>query len=201
MNTDFTLIDPDHDHPGCPGPATASRAPLWRIGWRVVAVAACLGIVVLTGCSVALGSDTIDEASDIDLGQCLQIGAEVDSDGKVDAAKAECGAEGLTFYAASKVPADGECASDNTATLSFGSGSEKLCMTPNFVDGKCYQIPLNGGELVDYKQLACEATAADNTVLAQTVTRSDASVTCSDEQTKWEYSEPKSIGYCLREVV
>ena len=134
------------------------------------------------------------------MGECLQIGDTLD-DGKVKATKVSCdGNDDLTFYAAAIVAESAECSGSNTSTLSFADGDQKLCMTPNFDAAACYQIPLSGGSLVDYRKVDCGATAKESTIVAESVTRADESVTCPTEQTKWSFSQPESIGYCLREV-
>lgn len=175
------------------------RHPLRRLARSTTVVLACLSFSALAACSVSVGTQTVDEASDIEVGECLQIGEE-DNDGKVTAEKTDCeGTEGLTFYAADKVGSSAECTAPNTSALTFAEGDQKLCLTPNFASATCYQIPLNGGKLADYRQVACDATPAENTVVAKSVSRGDESLNCSEEQTKWAFAQPKSIGYCLTE--
>ncbi|UEA60142.1 hypothetical protein LK459_04510 [Gordonia otitidis] len=87
--------------------------------------------------------------------------------------------------------------SKNSAGLTFDKGDQKLCMTPNFITGQCYQVPTPGGRLVDYREVDCAATPHSATVVARTVQRADGGVECADDLTKWEFSEPRSIGYCL----
>ena len=98
--------------------------PLWQLGRRATVIAACVGFAALAACSVSVGTQSIEEASDIDVGECLQIGAEA-GEGKVEATKAECeGTEGLTFYAADKVNTSAECGTPNTSALTFGEGDQ-----------------------------------------------------------------------------
>ncbi|WP_238423467.1 pyridine nucleotide-disulfide oxidoreductase [Gordonia sp. 'Campus'] len=175
--------------------------PLWQIGRRATVLVACLGFSVLAACSVSVGSQTVEEASDIDVGECLQIGEEA-GDGKVEATKADCeGTEGLTFYAADKVATTAECGTPNTSALTFAEGNQKLCLTPNFAVDTCYQIPLNGGKLADYRAVECNASPASNTIVAKSVSRGDDSITCTDEETTWAFTQPVSVGYCLTEDV
>ena len=87
------------------------------------------------------------------------------------------------------------------STLTFAGGDQKLCMTPNFATDTCYQIPINGGKLADYREVECGASPVENTVIAKTVSRGDGSISCPDDQTKWTFAQPASIGYCLTEDV
>ena len=183
------------------GPISGPRRPLWQIGRRATVIVACLGFTALAACSFSIGSQTVEEASDIDVGECLQIGEEA-GEGKVKATKEDCvGTEGLTFFAADKVGSDLECTADFTSTLTFSGGDQKLCMTPNFATDTCYQIPLNGGKLADYREVECSASPVASTVIAKTVSRGDGSISCPDDQTKWTFTQPASIGYCLTEDV
>jgi hypothetical protein len=185
------------------GAIDSPRRRRWQIARGVGLLFACVVFALLAACSVSIGTsaDTpVEKTSDIAVGECLNIGEKADDDGKVRASKVACDTDGLTFYAASTVAADGDCAGENSASLSFPDDPQKLCMTPNFVNGECYQIPLPGGQLVDYRESDCGAAPAATTVIAEAVTRSDASVTCTDDQTAWVFTQPESIGYCLRAV-
>ncbi|MBA5848437.1 pyridine nucleotide-disulfide oxidoreductase [Gordonia amicalis] len=183
------------------GPLPGPRRPLWQIGRRATVIVACLGFSALAACSFSVGTQTVEEASDIDVGECLQIGEE-EGDGKVVATKEDCeGTEGLTFYAADKVSSGAECTADYTSSLTFSGGDEKLCMTPNFATDTCYQIPLNGGDLADYREVGCSTSPVETTIIAKTVSRGDGSITCPGDQTRWTFTQPASIGYCLTEDV
>ena len=183
------------------GPDPAPRRPLWQIGRRVTVSMACMSFGALAACSFSLGAQTVEEASDIEVGECLQIGAEA-GEGKVKTTKEKCeGTDGLTFYAASKVDASAECTADHTSSLTFADGDKKLCLTPNFASGSCYQIPVNGGKLVDYREVGCDATPVENTVIARAVDRGDDSITCTAGQITWTFAQPISLGYCLSEDV
>ncbi|MFT3899842.1 MAG: pyridine nucleotide-disulfide oxidoreductase [Gordonia sp. (in: high G+C Gram-positive bacteria)] len=169
---------------------------------RTAAVAACAGLALFgTACHVSIGSTPIHKASDITAGDCLTIDG---GTGKtsVDASKSDCGANGkLTFYAAETVPTGGSCSGSNSATINFDKDANKLCMTPNFSAANCYQIPIPGGRLADYRKVDCDATAVGSTVIARLETRAGSDIACTREQTKWSFDKPQSIGYCLKEVV
>ncbi|ROZ89184.1 pyridine nucleotide-disulfide oxidoreductase [Gordonia sp. OPL2] len=185
------------------GAADSPRRRRWQIARGVGLLFACVVFALLAACSVSIGTPAktpVEKTSDIAVGECLTIGEKADDDGKVRASKVDCDADGLTFYAASTVAVDGDCAGDNSASLSFPDDPQKLCMTPNFANGACYQIPLPGGQLVDYRESDCSAAPAATTVIAEAVNRSDASVSCTDDQTAWVFTQPESIGYCLRAV-
>ncbi|NDZ97578.1 pyridine nucleotide-disulfide oxidoreductase [Streptomyces sp. SID6673] len=175
----------------------------WQLARHAGLLVACSGFTLLAACSVSFSTDSekpVEKTSDIAAGECLQIADKAGDDGKVRATKIACDSDGLTFYAASTVPTDGACAGENSASLSFAGDPRKLCMTPNFVNGQCYQIPMSGGQLVDYRESDCSATPAPTTVIAAAVSRADESVTCTEDQTKWSFSQPNSLGYCLRAI-
>ncbi|MFT4201089.1 pyridine nucleotide-disulfide oxidoreductase [Gordonia sp. (in: high G+C Gram-positive bacteria)] len=169
---------------------------------RTAAVAACAGLALFgTACHVSVGSTPIHKASDIAAGECLTIDGGIGKT-KVDASKSDCDTDGeLTFYAAETVPTSGSCSGSNSATLNFDKEANKLCMTPNFAAANCYQIPIPGGRLADYRKVDCDARAVGSTVIAQLETRAGANIACTEEQTKWSFDKPESIGYCLKEVV
>ncbi|MBD0860427.1 pyridine nucleotide-disulfide oxidoreductase [Gordonia sp. zg691] len=187
--------------PGTDDTIPAIGNPYWQLGRRAAVVVACMGFTALAACSFSVGTQSVEEASDIEVGECLQIGEET-GDGKVTATKAKCeGTEGLTFYTAGKVSTSAECGTPNTSSLTFGEGDQKLCLTPNFVVDTCYQIPISGGKLADYREVECNAAPVESTILAKSVSRGDESVTCTEDETKWAFSQPSSIGYCLTEDV
>ncbi|QKT07106.1 pyridine nucleotide-disulfide oxidoreductase [Gordonia sp. X0973] len=169
---------------------------------RITAVTACAGLAVFTSaCTFSLGSTPIAKASDVAAGDCLTIDGS-SGPGRIDASTSNCdNAEKLTFYAAETVGADGSCSGSNSAYITFRKADEKLCITPNFVAANCYQIPTTGGNLVDYRKVHCDAPAADKTVVATLESRGAEDISCTEEQTKWKFSRPTSIGYCLKEVV
>ncbi len=167
---------------------------------RTSVAAACASIVALVGaCDFSDGSTAITKPSDVIAGNCLTIDGS-NGEGKVNASTSDCDATGkLTFYAAETTSMSGSCSGSNSAYIAFSK--EKLCITPNFVPSGCYQIPTTGGQLVDYRKVECGASAAPSTVIATLETRGAADISCTDEQTKWKFAQPTSIGYCLKEVV
>ncbi|MGV9669917.1 MULTISPECIES: pyridine nucleotide-disulfide oxidoreductase [unclassified Gordonia (in: high G+C Gram-positive bacteria)] len=196
----FTTDRHDHDHNHDPEVEGRPARPLLRLAYNGAVIIGCLGFMLVAACSVSLGTDAIESPNDIEVGECLSIGAD-DEQGKVNAAKVDCErTDGLTFYAASTVAAESGCDAANTSTLTFGENRESLCLTPNFTEGRCYQIPI-GGDLVDYREVTCDAQAAEQTVVARAVERGDASITCDADDTMWSFARPQSVGYCLRTVV
>ncbi|MGC4935809.1 pyridine nucleotide-disulfide oxidoreductase [Gordonia sp. DT30] len=170
-----------------------------RLAWRLGVIAGALGVALLAACDVSVGSDAIDAPDDAAVGECLALGPDEES-GKVRASTASCeGADGLTFYVARQIAAGAECEAANTSTLTFGAGREKLCLTPNFASGKCYQIPV-GGELADYREVGCGDPAQSQTLVAETVGRGDEAINCGADETMWSFTAPRSLGYCLRPV-
>ena len=114
--------------------------PLWRIGWRVGAVGTCMGLTLVAACGVTVGDDIVDDAADVDVGQCVAIGASTDDDGNVKATHTDCGGDDLTFYVAAKVPSDAGCVSKNSAGLTFDKGC-LLYTSPSPRDGLLSRMP------------------------------------------------------------
>lgn len=142
----------------------------------------------------------VNGPGDVQVGECVGIATDSGSSTSVNASKVDCDSAGLNFYAASKIAASTSCASPQNSTLTFPDSTDKLCLTPNFYEDLCYLVPLSGGSLADYREAPCASSATAQTVLARVTTRSDASVTCSGDETKWVFFEPESIGYCLIET-
>lgn len=145
-------------------------------------------------------TSAVNGPGDVQVGECIGIATDAASSTSVNASKVDCDSAGLNFYTASKVAASSSCASPQNSTLTFPGSSDKVCLTPNFYENLCYLVPLSGGSLADYREAPCTSAATAQTVLARVTTRSDASVTCSGEETKWVFYEPESIGYCLVEI-
>lgn len=179
---------------------TANNRATAALARRISVASVVAGIAVFTaGCDFSAGSTAISKPSDVTAGNCLTIDGGTGG-GKVNASTSSCDAEGkLTFYAAETTSMSGSCSGSNSAYIAFSN--EKLCITPNFVPSSCYQIPTNGGRLVDYRKIDCDSSAAPSTVIATLATRGAADISCTDEQTKWKFAQPTSIGYCLKEMV
>ncbi|NDK91836.1 pyridine nucleotide-disulfide oxidoreductase [Gordonia desulfuricans] len=193
---------PEPSAPELSTPEPSLIRPGARLAWRAAVIVGCMGFALLAACSVSVGtdSDAVNKPSDIATGECLTLGPD-DDPAKVAATKVDCDTgDALAFYAASTVAAGDTCSADNTSTLTFG-GDGGVCLTPNFTAGKCYQIPVEGGRLADYRLVDCGASAVDATVIGQTVSRGDVSVECDTDATKWSFTQPHPVGYCLREVV
>ena len=144
--------------------------------------------------------EPITGPSQISPGECLTIAEQPGNTGSVLASKVDCDSAGLNFYAASVIASSSSCASTRNSIITFPGSNEKLCITPNFVQSLCYQVPLGGGSLTDYQEVSCSGPPARNTVLAKVTRRSDESISCAAGETRWTFSEPQSIGYCLDEV-
>ncbi|MCH5643217.1 serine/threonine-protein kinase [Gordonia sp. ABSL49_1] len=138
--------------------------------------------------------------SEITPGECLAIATQPGSAGTVLASKVDCDSAGLNFYAGEVIASSASCSSDKSAIITFPSSNQKLCLTPNFIQSLCYQVPTNGGSLADYQEVSCSGPAGANTTLARVTRRSNASISCEPAESRWTFSRPQSIGYCLAEV-
>lgn len=142
----------------------------------------------------------ISSPSQVSVGDCVQIGRQRDSAGNVSTSRVDCATSAMTFYAAVFVATSAECPNDHNASLTFGGSSQKLCLTPNFAPGECYQIPSSGGSLADYHEVACGSGGAAGTVPFRVTNRSTSALTCTGGETRWTFEQPESLGYCLTQV-
>ncbi|WHU47976.1 protein kinase [Gordonia sp. L191] len=143
---------------------------------------------------------TVTSASQITVGNCVQIGRDRDAQGNVATSKVDCATAAMTFYAAGFIADSADCPNDHNASLTFGDSGDKLCLTPNFVPQECYQIPSSGGSLSDYHELACGSAAAAGTVAFRVTNRSTSALTCASGEVRWTFEQPQSLGYCLAQV-
>ncbi|MEO9327051.1 serine/threonine-protein kinase [Gordonia aurantiaca] len=137
---------------------------------------------------------------DVVVGDCISIAMQPGSTTSVLASSVDCGSAGLNFYTAAVIAGSASCASEQNSTLTFPNSGQKLCLTPNFHQGLCYQVPLSGGSLADYREVPCGSAPAPRTVLARVTTRATSTVSCRAGETRWMFYQPESLGYCLVEV-
>ncbi|MBM7279527.1 pyridine nucleotide-disulfide oxidoreductase [Gordonia rubripertincta] len=162
----------------------------------VAAIVACAALFVLGACSsVDRVTNNVSKPADVAIGQCVQVRSADGDQANVEATKAECDADGMTFIASQVVP--GECdAFENY--LTFPDTSDRLCLMPNFVQGQCYEIPQSaGGSLVDFKQVDCTAEAGAESVVYRVETVGDGSMECAENQVKATYEKPEPRVFCL----
>ncbi|MFT3899841.1 MAG: pyridine nucleotide-disulfide oxidoreductase [Gordonia sp. (in: high G+C Gram-positive bacteria)] len=171
---------------------------------------AASAVLTVTACAAALGliaacgpaGSPITRAADVSAGDCLTV-----RDGLFDARKSDCdGSDRATFYVAESLSQRGDCDLDTSSylfegmSLDFDGTGEKLCLTPNLTVSHCYQVPLPAGRLPDFRQVGCDARAAQSTVVVRLVERAESDVVCTGDTMKWSFTKPASIGYCLREL-
>ncbi|RPA59918.1 serine/threonine protein kinase [Gordonia oryzae] len=143
---------------------------------------------------------SVTSASQITVGNCVQIGRDRDVQGNVSTSKVDCATPAMTFYAAGFIADSADCPNDHNASLTFGDSGDKLCLTPNFAPQECYQIPSSGGSLSDYHEVACGSAAAAGTVAFRVTNRSTSALTCASGEVRWTFEQPLSLGYCLAQV-
>ncbi|SDU59226.1 pyridine nucleotide-disulfide oxidoreductase [Gordonia westfalica] len=162
----------------------------------VVAIAACVALVVLGACSsVERVTNNVSKPTDVAIGQCVQVRSTDGDDSNVEATKSGCDAEGMTFIASQVVP--GECGEFENY-LTFPDTSDRLCLMPNFAQGECYAIPQSaGGSLVDFKEVDCNADAGPDSVVYLVETTGDGSLECAEGQVKAAYEKPEPRVFCL----
>ncbi|MGV9712452.1 hypothetical protein ACWDTI_17520 [Gordonia sp. NPDC003424] len=171
----------------------------------VLTLFAAVVLLLFSGChaEVSVGGDSnaIKSPSDVKSGECLQIGDKTDKDGKVVATKTECDVSGLTFTVVGTVPTGEQCTSENFSSLSFDGESEKICMAPNFAEGKCYQVPAGeGATIVDYREVDCSATPTKGTVIYRVTSSTAGSATCPEKELAVDLPLPEPHAYCVQKV-
>ena len=164
------------------------------------AVFALVALVLLTaGCGTSdsdAGGQPIESASAATSGECVSI-AGGDNAKEVAVRTASCDGEALTFYVAGQPASGGECATANYSYVTFDDKS-KVCLTPNFHQDACYQVP-GGGDttLADYKKVECTAKPAAGTAVYEVTVRADGTASCPTDQLAVNYDAPKSLGFCV----
>ncbi|MCK8615409.1 pyridine nucleotide-disulfide oxidoreductase [Gordonia sp. C13] len=162
----------------------------------VIAAVACAALLVLGACSsVDRVTNNVSKPDDVAIGQCVQVRSADGDKSNVEATKAECDADGMTFIASQVVP--GECG-EYENYLTFPDTSDRLCLMPNFVQGQCYEIPQSaGGSLVDFKNVDCNADAGAEAAIYRVETDGGGSLECAEGQVKATYDKPEPRVFCL----
>ncbi|WP_143696010.1 hypothetical protein [Williamsia sp. 1138] len=171
-------------------PPPKKKKTIWIvIGSLVALVVAAVVALVVVGVVLA------DDISDVKAGDCVTV---TGSNSDADFDKVDCGDTGsLNFYVADKLDTtDGSCGGEQYSELTqTGDETTKLCLVPNFEEGKCYEIPISS--LTGMKEVACGA--GDSSQLNRTVkvTARVDSVNVPDCDDPVTFDKPKPLGYCL----
>lgn len=171
-------------------PPPKKKKTVWIVLGVVVAVAVA-AVVALAVVSRVVG----DDISDVKAGDCVSV---TGSNSDVDFEKVDCGKTSpLNFIVADKLDStDGSCGGEQYSELTEdGDDTTKLCLVPNFQQGKCYEIPL--ASLTGMKETACGA--GDGSQLNSTVkiTQRVDSVSVPGCSTPVTFDKPKPLGFCL----
>ncbi|MEO9327050.1 pyridine nucleotide-disulfide oxidoreductase [Gordonia aurantiaca] len=170
-----------------------ARSPRW---FRAFAVIAGGAVFVLAACSaVGEAADRIGEPADVAVGECVKVRSSDGDDSTVEPRRSSCDVEGMTFVAT--YIGLGECGRYENY-LTFPGTSERLCLMPNFVQGRCYQIPASsGGSLVDFKQVGCNGPSAGGATIYRAEVGAEDSPGCAADQVAVTYDRPEPRAFCL----
>lgn len=171
-------------------PPPKKKKTIWIIIGSLVAlvVAAVVALVVV-------GVVLTDDISDVKAGDCVSV---TGSNSDADFDKVDCGdTASLTFYVAEKLDStDASCGGEQYSELTqTGDDATKLCLVPNFEQGKCYEIPISS--LTGMKEVACgggDISQLNRTVKVTARVDSETVPNCDDPVT---FDKPKPLGYCL----
>lgn len=163
-----------------------------------VGLAAAAAAVLIAGCSasVSVGDQNVTKPADAQPGSCITIGGDNPSSATVR--KADCGSADLTFYVANTVPKSGSCDTNNYSYVTFPGSDDKLCLALNMRQGECYQI--NTSNITQYKRIDCAAKPAEGATALKAVSRTDGVASCGEGQMVVNYTQPKTVGYCLEQT-
>lgn len=161
----------------------------------LVGVAAVAAMFFIAGCNVSVGeSDSVSKPEDAAAGTCVSLSGTDANNMKVT--KVSCdGSTELSFYSAGAVAKDANCATENYSYVTFPGADTKLCLAANFAQGSCYQI--NPQNIVDYRRIDCGTAAKAGATAYKVASRTDGTASCTTGQLAVDYTQPKTIGYCL----
>ncbi len=192
---------PGQPYPSAPGPSAPAAKKSRRLWWVLGVVALLIiAIVVLIG---FIARDTVTDYNDVAVGDCVSVSGQ-SGDQTLHARKTDCSSTSkMTFYVALKMTA-GSCPSQNYSRLYWTEGGaatgEQLCLVPNLIEGKCYQIPnsiVPTSSLVDFRQIECGLSGAPGTEVIRIEARTAGRPSCQADQLAVYFALPKPIGYCL----
>ncbi|MFW0795959.1 hypothetical protein AAFP30_19255 [Gordonia sp. CPCC 205515] len=181
-------------------PPPRKKSLLWL--WITLGVVAVVGIafIGLVAFGVFATRDVVTDNDDVAVGECVHVTGTGSSG--LTATKTDCSSEEFTFYVASKIGNGAGCPSDDYSQLTWSengqAGREQLCLVPNLVTDKCYQIPGGGtAHFEDFKVVDCASTGAAGTQVVRVVTRTDGQPSCVAGQYQAFFELPRPIGYCF----
>ena len=200
---------PPGQYPGYPQYPGQPMPPKKRkLTWLWVALGLLVVVVVALGAILVFATkDSVGDSKDVAVGDCITVsGTGGDSD--LSAKKADCSSEQFTFLVAQKIQS-AKCPGEQYSRLWFVSGSdedrskgEQLCLTPNFIAGKCYAVPSAESEtahLSDFRAVSCGSVGSGSTSVVRVETRTSEQPSCPDPQVAVYFELPTPIGYCLSE--
>lgn len=162
--------------------------------WIVLGVVGAVVVAAVVGLAV-VGGLISDDISDVKASDCVTV---TGSNSDVDFKKVDCGKTSpLNFIVADKLDSTGgSCGGAQYSELTEdGDDSTKLCLVPNFQQGKCYEIPISS--LTEMKDTACgggDGSALNSTVK---ITQRVDSTSVPDCSTPVTFDKPKPLGFCL----
>ena len=192
-------------YPQYPGQPVAPKKR--KLTWLWVGLGLLVVVVIGLGALLAIASKgSVGDSDDVAVGDCISVSGR-SSDDTLRAKKADCSSEEFTFLVAQKIQTS-QCPGEEYSRLWFVSGrnqdrsrGEQLCLTPNFTEGKCYQVP-NGesvtANLSDFKSVSCGsmASSTSNSVL-KVESRTTTQPSCPEPQVAAYFALPSPVGYCL----
>lgn len=171
-------------------PPPKKKKTVWIILGVVVAVAVA-AVVAL----VVVGALISDDISDVKASDCVTV---TGSNSDADFEKVDCSdTSPLNFIVAEKLDStDGSCGGEQYSELTqTGDDATKLCLVPNFQEGKCYEIPISS--LTGMKEVTCgegDGSQLNRTVKITARVDSETVPDCGDPVT---FDKPKPLGFCL----
>jgi hypothetical protein len=158
-------------------------------------VLAAIAALVVAGV-VALVVQTIssDDIGDVEAGDCIAItGANTD----VSFETVGCGDAGpLNFIVADTLDSASEsCGGTQYPELTQTRGEAKLCLVPNFQQGRCYEVPMSS--LTGMKEVDCNSGSDSQINSVVKVTLRVESTTVPDCAEPVTYDKPTPLGFCM----
>ncbi|WP_143690413.1 LppU/SCO3897 family protein [Williamsia sterculiae] len=159
-----------------------------------------MALLVIAGVATAVvlvlqvSRPTIDK---VQANDCVSVKGD---NSNADVTKVDCQGD-FSFTIAEKVGKNDPCPGEQYNRITAQGSDAKLCVVPNFRQGRCYQVPGDSNtRLVDFREIHCGDALAPNTRQVEVFTRTptDSTADCVDGVS---YDRPTAVSYCFDKKV
>ncbi|WP_020104838.1 hypothetical protein [Nocardia sp. 348MFTsu5.1] len=170
-------------------PPPRNKRTLWVV-LAVVAAVLVAGVVAVVAFAFFLG----DDIDDVEAADCITLsGANSDADFDI----VDCDTTSpLNFIVAETLDSSSDsCGGEQYSELTqTGANETKLCLVPNFQEGKCYEVPI--ASLTGMKEVPCVAASSQINTVLKVLVRVE-STTVPDCPSAVTFDRPSPLGFCF----